>query len=94
MNNLNINNIQENNYQRNKIQNNNMDRINNNSNNVDENKDKIDINNYNNKINPLIKLKNIIISRGPKTIFTFQRMLTIFDRNNSGLINLNFNKFK
>ena len=89
MNNLNINNIQENNYQRNKIQNNNMDRINNNSNNVDENKDKIDINNYNNKINPLIKLKNIIISRGPKTIFTFQRMLTIFDRNNSGLINLN-----
>ena len=89
MNNLNINNIQETNYQRNQIKNNNINRINNNSNNVDENKDQMEINNYNNKINPVIKLRNIIISRGTKTIFTFQRMLTIFDRNNSGLINLN-----
>ena len=89
INNLNINNIQGNNYQRNQIQNNNMNRINNNLNNVDENKGKNDINNYNNKMNLVIKLRNIIISRGPKTIFTFQRMLTIYDRNNSGLINLN-----
>ena len=41
-----------------------------------------------NNSNSLINLRNILISRGPKNIFTFQRMLTIYDRNNSGLISL------
>ena len=79
INNKNMNNKPDNIYQRNQIQTNN-NIINNNGN---------DMNNYNDKKNPIIELRNIIISRGLKTIFTFQRMLTIYDRNNSGLISLN-----
>ena len=92
-NNLNANNIQEKNYQLNQIQNNNMNIINNNINNNLRNTNELietnEISNSNNKINPIIALRNIITSRGPKAIFTFQRMLTIFDRNNSCSISLN-----
>ena len=45
-------------------------------------------NNYNNRdTNGIIdKLRNILISRGSKSIFNFQRMLSIYDRNHSGEI--------
>ena len=45
-----------------------------------------DINNSNNNL--IESLRNAIICRGPKSIFTFQRMLTIFDRNHTGEISL------
>ena len=41
-----------------------------------------------NNSNSLINLRNLLISRGLKNLFAFQRMLTIYDRNNSGLISL------
>jgi len=41
-----------------------------------------------NKNNLIESLRNSIISRGPKSIFAFQRMLTIFDRNRTGEISL------
>ena len=89
--NSNLNNLPNNNYRRNQIQhNNNFNIINNNIIN-DENttKESSNISNITNEqLNPIIQLRNILISRGPKTIFTFQRMLTIYDRNNSGLISL------
>ena len=34
----------------------------------------------------LIQFRNLLISRGNKSIFRFQRMLSIYDRNHSGLI--------
>jgi Ca2+-binding EF-hand superfamily protein len=34
------------------------------------------------------QLRNVLISRGSKSIFTFQRMLSIYDRNHSGQISL------
>ena len=37
----------------------------------------------------LIKFRNLLISRGNKSIFLFQRMLSIYDRNHSGLISFN-----
>ena len=76
----NPNNITKNNYQT--VKNTNINIINKetNSNNV--------INNTNNNLNSLNNLRNILISRGPKSIFAFQRMLTIYDRNNSGVISL------
>ena len=36
--------------------------------------------------NSLIKFRNLLISRGNKSIFRLQRMLSIYDRNHSGLI--------
>ena len=48
-----------------------------------------DINNTKAKnSNQINNLRNILISRGHKTIFTFQRMLTKYDRSNSGVISL------
>ena len=89
--NNNLNNLQNNNYRRNQIQHNNNFNILNNNIINDENttKESSNISNITNEqSNPIIQLRNILISRGPKTIFTFQRMLTIYDRNNSGLISL------
>ena len=44
-------------------------------------------NNYNLKENSsLIKFRNILISLGTKSIFRFQRILSIYDRDHSGLI--------
>ena len=48
------------------------------------------INSYNNNSlkenEALIKFRNILISQGVKGIFKFQKLLSIYDRNNSGLI--------
>ena len=47
------------------------------------------INQKNNKLKEnksLIQFRNLLISRGNKSIFRFQRMLSIYDRNHSGLI--------
>ena len=46
------------------------------------------INNNENDSLALEHLRNILISRGSKSIFTFQRMLTIYDRNRTGQISL------
>ena len=50
----------------------------------------INIKNYQNnnlkENNSLIKFRNLLISRGNKSIFRLQRMLSIYDRNHSGLI--------
>ena len=87
--NSNNNNSSKNNYQRNPNQNmNNISIVN--SNEI-HNKGNItqEINNSNrSNSDPLMNLRNVIISRGPKSIFTFQRMLAIYDRNNSGIISL------
>ena len=87
--NSNNNNSSKNNYQRNPNQNmNNISIVN--SNEI-HNKGNInqEINNSNrNNSDPLMNLRNVIISRRPKSIFTFQRMLAIYDRNNSGIISL------
>ena len=84
------NNFSKNNYQRNQIQNmNNISIINSNDINKRNNLTSDLSNQNNNNSNPLLNFRNILISRGPKSIFTFQRMLTIYDRNNSGLISLN-----
>ena len=48
----------------------------------------INVENDINKNNLIESLRNSIISRGPKSIFAFQRMLTIFDRNRTGEISL------
>ena len=45
-------------------------------------------NNIDNNFGVLEQLRNILISRGPKSIFTFQRMLSIYDRNGIGQISL------
>jgi len=47
-------------------------------------------NNYieSNSIGIIDKLRNVIISRGSKSIFNFQRMLSIYDRKHSGQISL------
>ena len=48
-----------------------------------------EIENQNNKLkenSSLIKFRNVIISQGAKSIFRFQRMLSIYDRKHSGLI--------
>ena len=82
--------LSKNNYQRNLNQNmNNISIVN--SKDI-QNKENVnqEINNSNRtNSNPLMNLQNVIISRGPKSIFTFQRMLAIYDRNNSGFISLN-----
>ena len=75
-----INSNENNNIKEDLIQN----RISNN-NNLEE-----DMNNYTNDTikenSSLIKFRKILISRGTKSIFRFQRMLSIYDRNHSGLI--------
>ena len=45
-------------------------------------------NENNNSSGVLEQLKNLLVSRGSKSIFTFQRMLTIYDRNRQGQISL------
>ena len=45
-------------------------------------------NENNNSLGVLERLRNILISRGSKSIFTFQRMLTIYDRSHTGQISL------
>jgi len=45
-------------------------------------------NNNNNSLGIIDQLKNKLISRGPKSIFNFQRMLSIYDYNHSGQISL------
>ena len=64
---------------------------NNTNNNLSNNNDY----NYNNKNDNnqgsagiIEQLRNVLISRGSKSIFTFQRMLSIYDRNHSGQISL------
>ena len=44
--------------------------------------------NSNNTLGIIEHLKNKLISRGPKSIFNFQRMLSIYDYNHSGQISL------
>ena len=44
--------------------------------------------NSNNSLGIIEQLKNKLISRGPKSIFNFQRMLSIYDYNHSGQISL------
>ena len=44
------------------------------------------INNVIKENEALIELRKMLISKGPKSIFRFQRMLSIFDRNHSGNI--------
>ena len=44
--------------------------------------------NNNNTSGIIDQLRNALILRGPKSIFTFQRMLSIYDRNHSGQISL------
>ena len=46
------------------------------------------INKNNNSLGVVERLRNILISRGSKSIFSFQRMLTIHDRNHTGQISL------
>ena len=51
------------------------------------NQDEIENQNNNLKENSsLIKFRNVLISQGTKSIFRFQRMLSIYDRKHSGLI--------
>ena len=62
-----------------------------NENNINSEENNINlINIYQNKNlkenNALINFRKILISRGTKSIFRFQRMLSIYDRNHSGLI--------
>ena len=48
-----------------------------------------EIENQNNKLkenSSLIKFRNVLISQGAKSLFRFQRMLSIYDRKHSGLI--------
>ena len=51
-------------------------------------KNNLDQNNSSDISGGLDQLKNVLISRGPKSIFNFQRMLSIYDRNRSGQISL------
>ena len=44
--------------------------------------------NNNNSLGIIDQLRNKLISRGPKSIFNFQRMLSIYDYNHSGQISL------
>ena len=84
------NNLLTNNYQRNANQNTNNISILNSNDLLNKKNINSDTNNSNNNnLSPLTNLRNIIISRGPKSIFTFQRMLTIYDKNSSGFISLN-----
>ena len=68
--------------------NNNYSKIQNSSRNTTNNL--IQNNNYINSksIGIIDQLRNILISRGSKSIFNFQRMLSIYDRNHSGQISL------
>ena len=87
--------IQENNDSQFNKENNNNNENNNmqedneiNNNNLDENNNSLNIqpNNSLKENNSLIKFRNMLISRGNKSIFRLQRMLSIYDRNHSGLI--------
>ena len=60
--------------------------VNNDINNITQ---KINKNSYtNNNLGVLEQLRNTLISRGSKSIFTFQRMLSIYDRQSTGQISL------
>ena len=94
-NNIDNTNNMSNNNDNNSISNNNnystsQSSLNNTNNNININNTNNNINrnniNNNNNCDPLEQLRNILISRGPKSIFTFQRMLLIYDRNRSGQI--------
>ena len=60
--------------------------VNSNINNINQKANTTTNNNNNSGI--LDTLRNILISRGPKSIFTFQRMLSIYDRQRTGQISL------
>ena len=67
------------------------DNINNNitnNQNIGNNNSNINKNSNNNSSGIIEQLRNILILRGPKSIFTFQRMLSIYDRNRTGQISL------
>ena len=64
---------------------------NNTNNNLSSNNDYNFINKNDSSQNPsgiIEQLRNVLISRGSKSIFTFQRMLSIYDRNHTGQISL------
>ena len=87
---FNSNNSLKNNYQKNMIQNNNSNINLINSNDIiNQSNPNMEVNNSkNSNQNTIYNLRNMLIYRGPKSIFTFQRMLAIYDRNNSGIITL------
>ena len=95
-NNQNGNIIKEEITSRNNENNNVVDNTNQNENNIsinfevqgNNNLNSLNINQNNNlkENNSLILFRNLLISRGNKSIFRFQRMLSIYDRNHSGFI--------
>jgi Ca2+-binding EF-hand superfamily protein len=68
--------------------NNNNQTNNNEINNSNQNSNNINNTNNNSNTENLEQLRNLLMSRGSKSIFTFQRMLSIYDRNHSGQISL------